>query len=69
MEPNQPFSQSQDAEPLALSIKSAVAYSGIGRSTLYEAIRRGEIETLKIGARRLIPREALRSWLLSHRAG
>ncbi|MBG6118183.1 MULTISPECIES: helix-turn-helix domain-containing protein [unclassified Sphingobium] len=48
----------QDAlpmEPLTVRIKTAVKLTGIGRSTLYELIQSGEIETLKIGRSTFIP--------------
>ena len=48
----------QDAlpmEPLTVRIKTAVKLTGIGRSTLYELIQSGEIETVKIGRSTLIP--------------
>lgn len=53
--------------PLAYSISQAVKISGVGRSTLYAAIKAGDLETLKIGARRLVMDEALRAWLSAHR--
>lgn len=48
----------QDAlpmEPLTVRIKTAVKLTGIGRSTLYELIQSGEIETIKIGRSTFIP--------------
>ncbi|SER38499.1 helix-turn-helix domain-containing protein [Sphingobium sp. YR768] len=48
----------QDAlpmEPLTVRIKTAVKVTGIGRSTLYEFIQSGEIETVKIGRSTFIP--------------
>ena len=50
------------------SIPEACHAAGVGRSTLYEAIAAGELETLKIGKRRLVPDDALRTWLASKRA-
>lgn len=35
-------------------IPAATGYLGVGRSTVYELIAAGELETVKIGARRLI---------------
>ena len=55
--------------PIAHSIPQSVRISGVGRSTIYKAIKSGELETLKIGARRLVPDESLRAWLSSHKAG
>lgn len=40
--------------PLAYSVKDAVQVSSIGRTTLYSLISSGEIETVKIGKRRLV---------------
>jgi excisionase family DNA binding protein len=42
-------------EPLTVRIKTAVKLTGIGRSTLYELIQSGEIETVKIGRSTFIP--------------
>ena len=49
----------------ALRLKDAVEWSGVGRSQLYYAMDRGELQYLKIGTRRLIPRCALRDYLAS----
>jgi excisionase family DNA binding protein len=40
-------------------IGEAIAYSGLGRSTLYALMERGELAYAKVGRRRLIPRRAL----------
>lgn len=45
--------------PLAYSIKDAVQVSSIGRTTLYGLISSGEIETVKIGKRRLVKAASL----------
>ncbi|MEO6093439.1 MAG: helix-turn-helix domain-containing protein [Novosphingobium sp.] len=45
--------------PLAYSIRDAVQVSSIGRTTLYGLISSGEIETVKIGKRRLVKAESL----------
>jgi excisionase family DNA binding protein len=39
----------------ALSIEEAARRLGIGRSALYAAIARGEVASVRIGRRRLIP--------------
>ncbi len=44
---------------LAWTIPEAAKKLGIGRNTAYEAARRGEIPTVKIGKRLLVPRKAL----------
>ncbi|QTD57288.1 helix-turn-helix domain-containing protein [Parasphingorhabdus cellanae] len=41
-------------EPISVRIPVAVQLTGIGRSKLYELIAGGQLETVKIGASRLI---------------
>lgn len=53
-------------EPLAVPISEAVRLSSIGRSTLYLKIREGELPTIKMGRRRLVPMNALRALLDAH---
>jgi excisionase family DNA binding protein len=48
------------AEPISVRISVAVKLTGIGRSTLYELIKSGEIETVKIGRSTLIPYRCLK---------
>lgn len=36
-------------EPICVRISAAVKLTGIGRSTLYELIKAGELETVKVG--------------------
>lgn len=44
---------------LAYSIAEASSLTGIGRTTLYRLMDRGELRSCKIGRRRLIPAQAL----------
>ncbi len=52
-------------EPATYSIREAAELLGIGESTAYEAIRRGEfpVPVLKIGARRKVSRKRLHEFL------
>jgi excisionase family DNA binding protein len=50
-------------QPYALSIAEAVRLSGIGRSSIYEAIRRGDLLIRKSGRRSLILTSDFESWL------
>ena len=43
----------------ALRIADAAAIYGLSRSTLYVLIARGSLRSIKIGGRRLIPRDAI----------
>jgi excisionase family DNA binding protein len=54
--------------PLATSIADAAEISGVGKSTLYEAMVGGKLKYLKVGRRRLILVDDLRAWLETYRA-
>ena len=43
-------------KPLAYNVPEAGALIGLSRSASYEAARRGQIPTIKIGSRILVPR-------------
>lgn len=47
----------------AMSVAEAVRFTGLSRSVLYESMTAGELVYLKHGARRLIPRAALVTFL------
>ena len=46
-------------DTLTMTVEEAGKLLGIGRSSAYGAIRRGELPFLKIGRRILVPRSAL----------
>jgi excisionase family DNA binding protein len=52
-----------DGGPLLLSVKDAAAHLGISRGLVYELLNRGDIESLRIGQRRLVSREALNRFI------
>lgn len=52
-------------DKLAYTIKEASAALGIGRSTIYAAIRDGKITAVKLGQRTLIPADDIRQWVAS----
>jgi len=56
--------QDDSLEPISVRIATAVKLTGIGRSTLYELIGSGEIETVKIGRSTLIPYRSLKRLIL-----
>jgi excisionase family DNA binding protein len=51
--------QEARARRQTLTIEEAARVLGIGRNSAYEAARRGEIPTIKIGRRLVVPRAAL----------
>ena len=46
-----------------LRVEEAAKALSIGRTTMYELIRSGEVETVTIGARRLVPLKALERYV------
>jgi excisionase family DNA binding protein len=52
-----------DDLPLTLTIEEAAALLGIGRSSAYNAAARGDIPTLRLGRRLLVPSAKLLAML------
>ncbi len=46
-----------------LTVEEAATLLGVGRVTVYEAIRRGEMPAIRLGKRILVPRAALQRML------
>ena len=49
--------------PITLSISSTAMILGIGRSSTYGLINTGNLKTIKIGRRRLVTVDSLRSFV------
>ena len=49
--------------PLTYTIEEAARLLGVSRGTAYESARRGEIPTLRLGRRLLVPRARLEELL------
>lgn len=49
--------------PIAVSPDEAARLAGIGRTSLYAALAKGDLLSIKIGTRRLIRVDAIRDWL------
>ena len=62
-------SRSEPFAPIAHSIDDVCAASKLGRTTIYGAIRDGELPIVKIGKRSLVLDDDLRAWLRRHRVG
>ncbi|WP_313804038.1 helix-turn-helix domain-containing protein [Sphingobium sp.] len=52
--------QTLPTEPISVRVATAVKLTGIPRTMLYELIKLGEIETVKIGRSTFIPYRCLR---------
>ena len=50
-------------EPLLLGVPAALRVTGLGRSKLLSLVASGDIPSVKIGSRRLIPLAGLREWV------
>ncbi len=46
-----------------LTVREAAAALGIGKNQAYEAVKRGEIPTIKIGSRILVPKASFEKLL------
>jgi len=57
------MTESTTATPEALSVDEAAKVLGISRALAYEGVRRGEIPSVRIGSRILIPRRGLDAML------
>ena len=54
------MSKSHSLEPLAYSIKGAMAATSLGRARLYQLIKEGKLESRKLGRRTVILADSLR---------
>jgi excisionase family DNA binding protein len=51
------------SDKIAYTINEAVAVSGLGRTTIYDLFKRGELPRVKVGARTLIRRRDLEAMI------
>lgn len=50
-------------EPLTTTVSGARQATGLGQTKIYELINSGQLETVKIGRRRLIKMDSIRALL------
>ena len=50
-------------EPVALTVPATARMLRVGRNTLYDAVKRGEVPHIRIGRRILIPVAGLEAFL------
>ena len=51
------------AEPISVRISEAVRLTGLSRSRVYELMKSGDIEFVKVGGSTLIPFDSLRAFI------
>lgn len=51
------------SEKLALSVAETAAVLGVSKPTVYELLRQDGFPRLKVGARTLIPKQGLETWV------
>jgi excisionase family DNA binding protein len=55
-------------EKLGYSVEEAAETMGIGRTTVYELLGSGELDSIKVGRRRVILADDIRAYFASRRA-
>ena len=56
---NEEYSTAPRLEPLAYRIADACHVLGVGRTSLYDLIKSGELRSIKIAGRTLVPRSEI----------
>lgn len=49
-------------EKVGYSVEETAHALGVGRTTVYELLSNGELESIKVGRRRIIPADAVRNY-------
>lgn len=62
------INRSDAIEPLLISVADIPALTGLGLSTAKAHVASGDIPSIKLGRRRLVPLAGLRSWMERHLA-
>jgi excisionase family DNA binding protein len=57
------INQDESLDPVTVTIPDALRLSGLGRTKLYELLTKGEIQSVRVGTRRLIVFASLKALL------
>ncbi len=66
MQHHTPLRIDQVADRATITIEQTAQLLGLGRTAAYDAARRGELPTRRLGRRLLVPVPALLEWLGAH---
>lgn len=55
-------------EKVGYSVEETMQATGLGRSTVYELLGSGELESIKVGRRRIVPADAITQFMNAKRA-
>jgi excisionase family DNA binding protein len=58
-----PVAQTASPTKATMSINEAARYLGVGRSTPYELVRTGQLQSIRVGRQILIPVRALDAYI------
>jgi excisionase family DNA binding protein len=50
-------------EPLLLGIRQAAPIAGVGRDAMYRLVAEGRVRSVRLGRKRLVPRQELEAWI------
>lgn len=56
-----------DPRPISVRVPIAVRMTGISRSKLYELIKNGDVQIVKVGSSTLIPVDSLEQFIDAHK--
>lgn len=65
--PSRPQQEWATGEPISVRVPEAVRLTGLSRSRLYELMKSGDVEFVKVGSSTLILVESLRLFIASKR--
>jgi excisionase family DNA binding protein len=65
---SEPDARPTPEPPLAVTLPEAARLLSISARTAHELVLRGELASVKIGARRVVPRQAILGYLAAHTA-
>lgn len=60
---NRVSQQTSPSTKLTMSVREAAALIGISKTKVYDLVRKGEISTIRVGQKIVIPRQAIFDWI------